>query len=251
MEFSTLTKERLGHYVYALVDPRDRSIFYVGKASSNNRAFDHLKVSKSESKKQNMIEQIRADGIHEPQVEVIRYGLDSEEMAFQIEAAVIDTIGLENLTNEVRGHGIKNGRLLAVEVERIYGSRPIKISEIQEYCMLFFIQNTYSPTMSEQEIYDCTRQFWHGVSEKKRNDLTHPVALAIVDSVVVRVYSIAGWYQAGTTFSSRNAKKQKDKWEFVGNRIEDHPLLGRKLAEEDDETGISAIQKGYSYLPRE
>ena len=44
VKFSTNTTKHLGHYVYALVDPRDDSIFYVGKASGNNRAFDHLNL---------------------------------------------------------------------------------------------------------------------------------------------------------------------------------------------------------------
>ena len=40
--------EKLGHYVYALIDPSNNNIFYVGKASSNNRAFDHLKPTGDE-----------------------------------------------------------------------------------------------------------------------------------------------------------------------------------------------------------
>lgn len=249
MEFSRSTKDSLGYYVYALVEPDSRSIFYVGKASSNNRAFDHLKSSKAETAKHKKIAEIRAEG-NEPLIEILRYGLSSEEMAFEVEAAIIDAIGLENLTNEVRGHGIERGRMLACELERLYGAEPILIGDIQEPCMLFFIQNTFSPTLSEQELYDCTRQFWHDVSEQKRLELTHRIALAIVDSVVVRVYAIAGWYQAGTTLSSRTPIKTEDKWEFVGNLLDDHPLAGKKLVEDDGRTPIAALQKGFTYLPR-
>jgi len=249
MKFSTLTKEHLGHYVYALVDPRDRSIFYVGKASANSRAFNHMKVSKIETEKHARIAAIRSADA-EPLVEILRYGLSSEKIAFEVEAAIIDAIGIEKLTNVVRGHGVERGRLLASEVELLHGAEPVRVGDIEEPCILFFIQNTYSPTLSEQEIYDSTRQFWYEVSEKKRMELTHRVALAIVDSVVVRVYSIAGWYPAGTTLSSRSPIKLDDKWEFVGNRIEDHWLAGKKLVEDDGETEVSAIQKGYSYLPR-
>ena len=101
MQFSQRTKEKLGYYVYALVDPRHNEIFYVGKASANNRAFDHLKSNKSESKKQSRINEIRNSG-YEPQVEILRYGLATEKIALEVEAAVIDSIGLENLTNGVR-----------------------------------------------------------------------------------------------------------------------------------------------------
>ena len=171
MEFSKSTKEHLEHYVYALVDPRDKTIFYVGKASANNRAFNHLQSKRTETQKQKKIREIRRAG-YEPVVEIIRYGLASESAAFDVEAAVIDTIGIEHLTNIVRGHGVEKGRMLASEIERLYGSAPILIDDISEPCILFFINNTYSPTSSEQELYDCTRQFWQGVAKSKRESLT-------------------------------------------------------------------------------
>ena len=56
MEFSKSTKEHLGYYVYALVDPRDKTIFYVGKLQTivllnylqSNRTY--LKSKKKSSK---------------------------------------------------------------------------------------------------------------------------------------------------------------------------------------------------------
>lgn len=249
MEFSKSTKEHLRYYIYALVDPRDQSIFYVGKASANNRAFNHLKATQKESKKQRIISEIRSSG-NEATVEILRYGLTNEEIALEVEAAIIDAIGLENLTNAVRGHGVERGRLPATEVERLHGSEPVRVSTIEEPCMLFFIRKTYSPTLSEQEIYDCVRQFWHGVSAKNRKELTCRLALGVVDGVVVRAYSIAGWYPAGTTLSSRQLSgKGKDKWEFVGQLLREHQLTGRMLVEENMQT-IAGNQKGYRYLAR-
>ena len=40
MEFKQSVKEALAYYVYALVDPRDHKIFYIGKGK-NNRVFQH------------------------------------------------------------------------------------------------------------------------------------------------------------------------------------------------------------------
>ncbi|MEM6192145.1 LEM-3-like GIY-YIG domain-containing protein [Shewanella scandinavica] len=248
MKFSKSTKEHLGFYVYGLVDPRYKRIFYVGKASANDRAFNHLKVTISESKKQEIIDEIRAANL-EPTVEILRYGLESEKVALEVEAAIIDAIGLENLTNGVRGHGVERGRLLASEVERLHGSKPVFIKNITDPYMLFFIHNSYSPTLSEQELYDSVRQFWHQVSENTRMRVTHPVALGVVEGVVVRAYSIAGWYPAGTTLSSRSFSGSEDKWEFVGQLLSNHPLAGRMLVE-DDGTPFTASQKGYCYLPR-
>ncbi len=248
MKFSKSTKEHLGFYVYGLVDPRCKRIFYVGKASANDRAFNHLKVSSSESKKQETINEIRLAKL-EPSIEILRYGLESEKVALEVEAAIIDTIGLENLTNAVRGHGVERGRLIASEVERLHGSKPVFISNITDPCILFYIHKTYTPTLSEQELYDSVRQFWHEVSEKTRMGITHLIALAVVEGVVVRAYSIAGWYPAGTTFSSRPFSGAEDKWEFVGQLLSDHPLSGRMLVE-DDGKPAAASQKGYRYLPR-
>jgi hypothetical protein len=248
MKFSKSTKEQLAFYVYGLVDPRCKRIFYIGKASANDRAFNHLKVTSSESKKQETINEIRAAKL-EPTVEILRYGLESEKVALEVEAAIIDAIGLENLTNAVRGHGVERGRLFASEVERLHGSKPVLISSVTEPCMLFFIPNTYTPTLSEQELYDSVRQFWHQVSENTRMKNTHPVALAVVEGVVVRAYTIAGWYPAGATLSSRTFSGAEDKWEFVGQLIRNHPLAGRMLVE-DSGTPIAAGRKGYGYLPR-
>jgi uncharacterized protein len=40
-KFDALQKEKLGNYIYALRDPRDKKIFYVGQGT-NDRVFDHF-----------------------------------------------------------------------------------------------------------------------------------------------------------------------------------------------------------------
>lgn len=253
MKFSSSTTKQLEHYVYALVDPRDESIFYVGKASANNRAFDHLRIAKGEEEKHKRIRQIRAAG-HEPDVEVLRYGLKSVNASFEVEAAVIDALGLENLTNRVRGHGIDRGRQKASEVERLHGSKAIAIEGIRDPYMLFFINQTYSPTKTEQELYDCTRQFWSSVSPTTRTPsasssaLPYPVALAVVESVVVRAYSVLAWFPAGSTLSSRQSEASGTRWEFVGQLLPDHPLVGRRLTRGGID--LPANQQGYGYVKR-
>lgn len=42
--FSEKVKQKLGYYVYALADPRDNKIFYIGKGI-NNRIFNTKKNS--------------------------------------------------------------------------------------------------------------------------------------------------------------------------------------------------------------
>ena len=252
MRFSANTTQHLGHYVYALVDPRDDSIFYVGKASANNRAFDHLRLDKSPAakKKNELIGEIRRARL-EPKVEILRYGLKLAKDCFEVEAAIIDVLGLEHLTNEVRGHGIDRGRQTASEVERLHGSKPVALETIHESLMFFFIKKTYSPTKNEGELYDSVRQFWYEVGLRTRtvslidNSLPYPVALAIVDSVVVRAYSVRAWFPAGTTYSSRGSAPAGKDWEFVGQLLTDHPLLGRRLTKSGND--LAANQKGYGY----
>ncbi|MDP2604753.1 MAG: hypothetical protein Q8S00_19525 [Deltaproteobacteria bacterium] len=251
MKFSLTTTKRLGHYVYALVDPRDKTIFYIGKASANNRAFNHLRIHEGEERKHQRIQEIRAAG-GEPSVEILRYGLGSVRESFEVEAALIDALGLENLTNKVRGHGVDRGRQTAGEVERLHGSKPAPVERIRDPYILFFINQTYSPTKTEFELYDCVRQFWSGLSPKRRTPseqtgaFPYPTALAIVESVVVRAYSIVAWFPAGTTLSTRRAEDTSNCWEFVGNLIADHPLVGRRLTK--DGKDLPANQLGYGYL---
>lgn len=250
-KFSFKTTQALGHYVYGIVDPFTKEIFYVGKASGNNRAFDHLKPSKDESEKNKRIKNIRAQK-GEPIIEVLRYGLDSKEVAYEVEASIIDSLGIDKLTNKVRGHGIEKGRLRLTEIERMYESNPIRKDQIKEKYMLFFISQTYSTQLSEMEIYDATRQFWKNVSKANRtiNEsgiLNYPVALSIYDSVVIRVYSIVGWHKAGATFSTRNSNGSNNRFEFVGNLIENHPLLGKKLIDNSGRP-LRANQQGYGYI---
>lgn len=252
MRFSANTTQHLGHYVYALVDPRHDTIFYVGKASANNRAFDHLRTEKgvAAKKKNDLIKDIRRAHL-EPTVEILRYGLKSAEACFEVEAAIIDVLGLEHLTNEVRGHGIDRGRQTASEVERLHGSKAVALESIQDPLMFFFINKSYSPTKSELELYDSVRQFWYGVALSTRapsttdNSLRYPVALAIVDSVVVRAYTVRAWFPAGSTFSTRGPVVAGKNWEFVGQLLANHRLLGRRLTKGGSD--LAANQIGYGY----
>jgi hypothetical protein len=107
--------------------------------------------------------------------------------------------------------------------------------------------------LDEIQIYDATRQFWYNVSQVKRNknergELEYAVALSIYDSVVVRVYSILQWFRAGQTLSTRSIEETTDRWEFVGNLISAHPLMGKKLMENTNGKTLRANQQGSRYI---
>jgi uncharacterized protein len=74
------------------------------------------------------------------------------------------------------------------------------------------------------------------------------VALSICDSVVVRVYSILQWFRAGETLSTRSIEETTRRWEFVGNLIPAHQLMGKKLVEDSNGKTLRANQQGYRYI---
>ena len=90
---------KLGHYVYLYVNPLDRSIFYVGKGKGA-RALAHLDDAEKGSVAKT-IRTIRAAGA-EPEIEILAHALPSAEIALQVEAAVIDALGVAGLANAVR-----------------------------------------------------------------------------------------------------------------------------------------------------
>lgn len=87
--------ERLGRYVYVLVDPRDPRPFYVGKGRGA-RMLSHGIEAQSlsddhNSAKLDRIREIRAGG-REPEIWIARYGL-TESGYTEVEAALIDALG--------------------------------------------------------------------------------------------------------------------------------------------------------------
>lgn len=100
----------LKYFVYELQDPKDNSVFYVGKGTAR-RAEEHereaLKTEVGESKKTDKITEIKSrvdDGENKVRIVIIgRY--DSEEKAYAVESTLIKWVyGFDNLTNKVRGH---------------------------------------------------------------------------------------------------------------------------------------------------
>lgn len=100
----SLAQERIGFYVYFLIDPRDGEIFYIGKGSGN-RASHHVNEWKSgrtcNAPKVARIADIKADGCDVIEA-IFRCGL-SEQRAFQKERELILALADAGLTNIAQG----------------------------------------------------------------------------------------------------------------------------------------------------
>ena len=211
-QFDSGEIEALKYYVYVYTDPRNGNPFYIGKGIGN-RAFAHLSEA-GESAKVSRIREIRAEGL-EPRIELLAFRLD-EITAFKVEAAAIDLIGFENLTNKVVGYGARSfGRMSVDEIHGKLASEPIEAFDHD--CVLIKINDTYrdSSTQSELALYDATRGTWRvGIENARRAQY----ALAVFDGIVREVYAIADWFPAGTTMyldPDRDVDIES-RYEFVG-----------------------------------
>mgnify|MGYP001199844334 FL=1 len=205
--FSKKTIKAIKYYVYALVNPKTENIFYIGKGSKN-RCF---KSWKEQNQKKDFI----------PRVDIIRYGL-SEEDALEVEAAVIDSIGVKNIDNEVRGHKIEKSRMVASDLNRQLGGEKLNVEGIKDNAILFF---PHKALERGEDLYDSTRQYWavsKGKISKKTDsgDLFYKYAFGMKNEYVLDVYEIIEWFPAGTTISSRTFYDDgKTRWEFIGKNI--------------------------------
>jgi hypothetical protein len=201
--------EKIGFYVYLYIDPRDESIFYVGKGQGN-RAFSHLK-DKNESAKVQRIREIEEAGM-KARIEILVHGLKDENAALKIEASIIDLLRPETLTNVVRGYESRyHGRMNVEQITGLYTQGEAKITEPT---MLIRISRLYRHTMSPADLYEATRGYWRLGSE--RNNVR--LAMAVYDGIIREVYEVETWFEAGKTFTNRtdDVSRSRGRWEFVG-----------------------------------
>jgi hypothetical protein len=155
LEIRPEVAHHLGYYVYLYIDPRNERPFYVGKGK-DDRALSHLS-EEAESRKCATIADLRVAGL-KPRIDILAHGLRDEETAFRIEAAVIDLLGLDALTNEVRGwRSLQLGRIPLSALNTYYAAKPV-IVEVPS--LLIRINRLYRHSMTPAELYEATRGVW-------------------------------------------------------------------------------------------
>jgi hypothetical protein len=204
--------KRLGYYVYLYVDPRDGKVFYIGKGKGE-RCLDHL-FEDDDHPKVKRIREIFADGL-EPRIEMLAHGLRTEQEAYNIEAAAIGLLGLENLTNRVVGKdSLRFGRKGLSELEGYYAAKPVKIVDP---VILIRVNQLYRHGMPAAELYDITRGVWV-LSAERASKMKY--VFAVYEGVVREVYEPEKWLPALTTlYPNRTDLVPEDamgRIEFVG-----------------------------------
>src|SRR5437016_1809595 len=143
--FSPYVQEQLRYYVYLLSDPRDGQIFYVGKGTGN-RVFAHANAALDEAErttdKLDRIREIHGAGL-QVRHELLRFRL-TEQTAFEVEAAAIQLLKLDDLTNLVAGHHIeRRGRMTSDVAISLFDAPPAE--EITERALLIKIPKLWYP----------------------------------------------------------------------------------------------------------
>ena len=233
--------ERIGpYYVYVLVDPRDDSIFYVGKGT-DRRLLDHgdealLEVeSGARSSKVASIREIRAVGL-EPRIDVVRHGL-CEEQAFHVEGALIDC--LDDLTNVNKGLGKEQGRSSLKELTWRYGATPVDDDAPPAICVrlkawkdqheelehgTFREGHGFREGMTPEELAESGRAWWATISRNGAHKRGVRHAVVVYQGITRAVMEIGEWTQRG------------DRWAFSATPLPEGPVydawvgpLGRRV----------------------
>lgn len=159
------------YYVYGLIDPRSKQIFYIGKGTKN-RVFEHEKESlcspDSEKVKLKTIADIKDAGLEVEKI-IINSNLTEEE-AFVAEASLINAFNYVSdagLTNIVAGHH-SAGALSVDEYERINGAVELEEKDIKHRILVIKINRLYQRGMDDKVLYNAVRGVWRASKERVR-----------------------------------------------------------------------------------
>lgn len=245
-QFSIKTQEELKYYVYALIDPRDNKIFYIGKGISN-RVFAHMNAAITNPDESEKLDTIRA--IHENNQTVkhmiIRHGLEENE-AYILESVLIDFLTYKDfaeiakITNLVSGHHSFNRGIKTVdECEILYNCKKLDEDEIKHKILVININKSYDDKRKKRtenqkylrsNIYEATRGWW--VLSKDRAEKVEYV-LSEYRGVIRAIFKPEIWLQ---DIENRGLKR----WGFEGSEVLDKEILDLYMNKEvKKEKGMS------------
>ena len=156
--------------------------------------------------KSQRIKEIKAAGLDVAQL-IHRHNIEDQQVAFQIEGAVIDAY--PGLTNIVSGHGA--GDYGCRNVEQIVSKYTSQLFKAREPLILISIAHTYKE--EGRSIYDAVRYAWNiDVNRAKKFNLV----LAHYQGLVVGAFRPKKWLVATRANFCRMAEDDPTRWGFVG-----------------------------------
>lgn len=236
--------EAIGYYVYALVDPRDNQIFYVGKGCGNRiLAHDRESVASSLglnklSKKAETIRNIRRSG-HKVGYYILRHNL-SEKEAYLVESSIIDLLTYAplslnaSLTNIAKGHHQwDEGIRTFDELCTLYDCKKLEPIEGQN---LLLVSLNRSFKHGQTSLYDCARGNWP-LDKKRASKIDY--ILGVYKDIVRIVIKV-------TKHDIITSGKDEGRSIFEGVVVEDSPYLNEDVTDYPFGSGGSI-----TYIPRE
>lgn len=235
--------EQLGYYVYLLRDPRDQSIFYVGKGVGS-RVFAHVAdARRSAASERAKLARIQA--IHDAGLDVdhlfVRTGLPDEDAAYVVEQAVIDAMSAAGVqtTNIMGGHRSEALGLSTVAAAVARLAAPVA-PPITQPTVVLVINRAWRRDMNDRQVYEITRGNWRiGQRARQRVGFAFGVAFGVIRGT----YRIEGWepaIQAG----------EEGRWAFTGRDApEMAEYLGTSVRHLIPEKGVQNPVR--LYLPAE
>jgi hypothetical protein len=175
--------EKMGHYVYRLIDPRDGATFYVGRGVKD-RVLQHVKEAlvyeedqDEESEKIKTIRQIHAANL-EPIHIIHRHGLTLDEAKI-VEAALIDyTPGLTNIQG---GEG--SGQFGPANLKQLVELYQTETLELLPGDLAIAI--SVNKSVDERSMYDAVRAAWRiDVKRAKRANLVFATVNGVCKAVI-------------------------------------------------------------------
>jgi hypothetical protein len=201
--------EKLGFYVYRLIDPRNGETFYVGKGKGN-RVFAHSRGERNAddddmTDKFTLIREIRNSGFEVAHV-IHRHGLD-EKQAWEVEAAVIDAY--PEATNQVGGRASDDrGVMHASQVIEKYKA-PVAV--FKHPVVLITINRSVT---ERDSIYDAVHYAWKIDPEKAAKA---EFVLAVRQGLIMGTFKADRWLPATTDNFPGTAADRPGRWGFIGH----------------------------------
>lgn len=210
--FDVTVREKLGIYVYVLIDPRMGRVFYVGKGGGkfdlegrvrgNARLFDHFFEAENSARRSKKIQTILEIWESGRDVEwgILRYGLPDEKFAFLVEASTIDALEFStNLRpdNDQGGHETI-GLGLRTSTQVIAMAAPLVNPTFPCTVFIFHIEKGLADRRKQgleesSAIYGATRELWELPPRLPQSTTEGSFAVGLVDKVSYGAFGIARW----------------------------------------------------------